>query len=355
VSQHAPPALGRSRAILLAAAALLSQGCFASSYLAQAAGGELGILRAARSNREVTRDSDAPGRMRRLVASVRSIKAFGEAQGLRATRNYRRYAELRRPAAVWVVEACAPLAFEVRHWSFPLVGSIPYLGFFGEPAARSYAAKLEREEGLDVDVRGAGAFSTLGWFEDPVLSTMISSGDEALGDLANVVLHESVHATLYVRDQSGFNESLASFVADGLTEPWLTSVLGRDAPETRAWVAAHARRRARAGRLHQGYQELAALYGSGAEDARKLSEKARILESLRAELSLARPLNNAVLADFKAYDSGGPAFGRLLAACDGRWHRFLRAVAGLGEASFTRRQQQDLEPVVDRLLAQGCR
>ena len=147
--QPTPAPSGRAaRALVLAASALLSQGCFSARYLTQAAGGELGILSAARANREVIRDASASGRVRRLVASVRSIKAYGELQGLHATRNYRRFAELHRPAAVWVVEACAPLAFQVKHWHFPLVGSIPYLGFFDEGAARAYASSLARTEAL---------------------------------------------------------------------------------------------------------------------------------------------------------------------------------------------------------------
>jgi predicted aminopeptidase len=279
------------------------------------------------------------------------VKAFGEAHGLRPTASYDRYADLRRPAAVWVVQACAPLSFDVRRWRFPIVGSIPYLGFFDERAARRYAASLAAEEGLDVDVRGASAFSTLGWFDDPVLSTMIERGEAALGDLANVVLHESVHATLYVNDQSAFNESLASFVADRLTPRWLAAALGPGAPEATAWAAAHERQRARTRRLHDAWVELDALYRSGAADADKRAGKERILAALRAELRIARPINNATLAGYKTYDTGGPAFERLLAACGGSLPRFLRALRG---AEFERPQQQQLDDVIDRLARGGC-
>src|SRR3972149_972032 len=213
---------GRRRTpCLLAVVALASAGCFSARYVAQATSGEFRILHAARPIPEAVADPRVPARIGRLLLSVRTIKAYARARGLRPTGNYESYADLRRSAAVWVVQGCAPLAFDVKRWRFPIVGTIPYLGFFDEGAARRYAGALARQEGLDVDVRVASAFSTLGWFHDPVLSTMIPGTDDALGELANVVLHESVHATLYVKDQSAFDESLASFVADRLTLPWL--------------------------------------------------------------------------------------------------------------------------------------
>jgi predicted aminopeptidase len=338
----------------LAALALLGAGCFPARYLAQAARGQIQMLRAARPIPEVVAARAVPGDVGRLLLAVPAMKAFGEAHGLRPTRSYGRYADLRRPAAVWVVQACAPLSFDVRRWRFPIVGSIPYLGFFDEQAARRHAAALAAEEALDVDVRGAGAFSTLGWFDDPVLSTMIPPGDVALGELANAVLHESVHATLYVNDQSAFDESLASFVADRLTPRWLDAALGPAAPEAVAWRTAQARQRARARRLHDAWVELDALYRSPAAEAEKRAGKARVLEAARAELRLARPLNNASLAGFKTYDSGAPAFERLLAACGGSFPRFLGALGTLRAGDFARPQQPDFDAVVDRLARGGC-
>jgi predicted aminopeptidase len=339
------------RTFLLLVAGLLGAGCFSARYVAQAARGQLGIVQAARPIREVVAEGRAPARIARLLLTVRAIKAYGRAHGLTPTGNYGRYADLHRPAAVWVVQGCAPLAFDVKRWSFPVVGSIPYLGFFDEGDARRYADSLAREEGLDVEVREASAFSTLGWFQDPVLSTMIPRGEEALGALANVVLHESVHATLYVKDQSAFDESLASFVADRLTLPWLESVLGKDAPETKEWARVHARHRARVARLHRAYVDLDRLYRSGESDSRKRAEKARMLEAVRRELGLTRPLNNAALAGYKTYDTGGPSFERLLGACRGSWPCFLEALSTLDEADFGRPQREDFEDVVDRLAA----
>jgi predicted aminopeptidase len=335
------------------AAALLATGCFPARYLGQAACGEYGLLSAARPIPEVVASRAAPARVARLLLSVGVVKAFGRAHGLAPTRSYGRYADLHRPAAVWVVQGSAPLAFESRRWSLPLVGTMPYLGFFDREAARRYGAALASEEGLDVDVRGAAAFSTLGWLGDPVLSTMITSGDEALGELANTVLHESVHATLYVKDQSSFDESLASFVADRLTPAWLRGVAGRDAVETRAWIAAQAAHRARADRLHRAYLDLDAVYHSDESVAWKAAEKARLFSELREALHIAGTLNNATLAGHVTYDTGAASFERLLAAC-GSWPRFMKALATLRPEDFGRPQQREFGPAVDRLARGRC-
>ena len=340
--------------LVIAAAALAATGCFGAGYVAQAVGGQAAILHAARPISTVMADPEAPGRVRHLLQSVRAIKRYGLSQGLEPTRSYERYADLHRPAAVWVVQGCAPLAFDVRRWRFPFVGTVPYLGFFDPGAAERYAGALAERERLDVEVRTAGAYSTLGWFRDPVLSTMIPSGPEARGELANVVLHESVHATVYVNDQSAFDESLASFVADRLTRAWLLGALGAASAETRAWIEAHERWSARRQRLHRAYEELDALYRSTVSDDEKRAGKGRVLDALQRELKLRRPLNNAALAGYRAYDTGTAAFERLLVACDGSWPRFLAAVGRLRPGDFERPQQEDLDPVIDRLAAQGC-
>jgi predicted aminopeptidase len=342
------------RRLLLAATALLSQGCFTAGYLAQAARGEARLLLDARPLDEVLADPATPPRIRALLARVPAIKDYARAQGLSATKSYDRYTDLGRPAAAWLVQACAPLAFVPRRWSFPVVGSVPYLGFFDEAAARRLAAALAEEEGLDVDVRTPRAWSTLGWFRDPVLSTMLPPGDAALGELANTIFHESVHATVYVKDQSAFDESLASFVADRLTLPWLVGALGPEAGEVRAWTEAEARGRTRAARLHATWLELDGLYRSTAPVAEKLAGKAAILAALQAELRLPGPINNATLAGYRTYDTGAEAFERLLAACQGRWGRLLGTVAGLRSEDFGLAQQEHFDALLDRLAAAGC-
>lgn len=344
----------RCLALLLAAAALPSSGCFTAAYLGQAAGGQYAILHGAQVMRAAVRDGRIPERTRGLLMLVPAIKDFGRANGLKPTRNYEHYVDLHRPAAVWVVQACAPLAFDVRRWRFPLVGSVPYLGFFDEGAARRKARALKEEEGLDVDVRTASAYSTLGYLRDPVLSTMISSGEDAVGDLANVILHESVHATIYLPGQSTFDESLASFVADRLTLEFLRQSYGAEAAQTRGWAAEQRRSDEYLARFRRAYTELDGLYRSAEADDVKRTRKAALLGELQRELRLRRPLNNASLAGYRTYDSGAAELERLLATCQESWPRFFAALRTLSAADFDRTQQESFGPVINRLAARGC-
>jgi predicted aminopeptidase len=341
------------RRLLLLVTWLASSGCFTTRYLIQAAGGQYELLHVARPLSHVKEDPAVPPRIRALLAKVPAIKRFGQLNGLTPTGNYGRYADLRRPAAVWVVQGCKSLSFEPRRWDFPIVGTVPYLGFFDEGAARRYAKELALEPGLDVTVRTAAAYSTLGWFKDPVLSTMIPEGPEAFGELANVILHESVHATVYVPSQSAFNESLASFVADELT--WLL-VVGRgglQSAEAKAWLAGEERSARFVKELHRAYEDLDAIYRSARTDDEKRALKEARLTALQQALGLRRRFNNADLAGSRTYDTGRPAFERLRRACGGL-PKLLEAIRSLKETDFTSPQQQQFEDVVDTLAARAC-
>jgi len=338
---------------LLLVTCLGGSGCFTTRYLLQAAGGQYQLLHEARPLSAVTADPTVPPRVRALLAKVPAIKRYGQRHGLTPTSNYERYADLHRSAAVWVVQACARLAFTPRRWRFPLVGSVPYLGFFDEAAAREYAAQLEAAEDLDVTVRTASAYSTLGWFRDPVLSTMVPEGPLAFGALANVILHESVHATVYVPNQSAFNESLASFVADELTWRLVVGRAGLDSDEARAWMESEARGARVSQALRDTREALDLVYRSEAADTEKRAQKERLLTALQRDLGLRRRFNNADLAGSRDYDDGGPAFSRLLRAC-GSVRALLAAVRRLDEADFAAPQQQPFDAVVDTLAQRAC-
>jgi predicted aminopeptidase len=337
----------RTRAQMLGVVWLgcLLSGCGGVRYVAQAAGGQWSLIQNARPIPKVIRDQKTPPRLRRLLAEVRVIKRYGEASGLKPTANYARYVQLDRPAVVWVVSACAPLQFKSKVWRFPIVGDFPYLGWFELKEANAFADEL-RKEGLDVDVRGASAYSTLGWFQDALLSSMISEGDEALGYLVNVVLHESVHATLHLPGQAYFNESLASFVADHLTLEYLDVTRGAQSVEKAAYEKSESNATKRAKRLHEAYDELDLLYRSARPDAEKLEEKARLLAALKQELKLRRDVNNAMLTQYRTYDSGQAELETLYRACGESWPRFFGALRELKPASFSGPHQRDFGSVV---------
>lgn len=341
------------RGLLLLVVVVAASGCFGTRYVLQAAAGQYELLHVARPLKTAREDPDVPERIRALLAKVPAIKRYGELNGLTPTENYERYADLKRPAAVWVVQGCAPLAFEPKRWSFPIVGTVPYLGYFDEASARATAAQLAKDEPLDVTVRTAAAYSTLGWFKDPVLSTMIPEGPEAFGELANVILHESVHATVYVPSQSAFNESLASFIADELTWRLVVGRSGLQSPEARAWLEGEARSQRFGRAAHAAYEDLDALYRSSASDDEKRAKKAARLEALSRELGTRRRFNNADLAGFRTYDTGRPAFERLMRACGGL-PGVLAAVKTLTPKDFPEPQANDFTAVVDALAARGC-
>ncbi|MFP6687679.1 MAG: aminopeptidase [Polyangiaceae bacterium] len=322
-------------------------GCFRLGYLAQAALGQDDIAYRMRPIHEVLADSSVPERTRKMLAVVERAKKFGQDHGLNPTSSYEAYADLKRSAVVWVVSACQPLRFEVQTWTFPIVGSVPYLGWFERRDAERHAARLRRA-GLDVNVRPARAYSTLGWFDDPVLSTMIRGGKEALADLVDVVLHESVHSTLYIGSQSRFNESLASFVARELTRDFLRSQIGLKVAA--AYLQDQADVDRRRARMHEIYKQLDQLYRSSQSDAAKRKKKAQWLAALRAELGFQREINNATLAQSRTYHAGAVPFARLLARC-GNIKTMMAALKRVGPDSFGSPQQLDLDPV----LARVCR
>lgn len=345
------------RPVLTTAFALVAlgdAGCLTAAYVVQAAGGQCELAAKSTPITSVVADKSTPPALKELLSSVADVKRYAVRHGLQPTNNYTSYVDVDRPYVVWVVSASEPLRLQAKNWQFPIVGSVPYLGWFDRDDALYHARRLKRA-GWDVDVRGTTAYSTLGWFNDAVLSTMIESGAQAHGELANTVLHESVHATLYINSQSAFNESLASFVADRLTVVYLVGRFGPSAPQTTAYLETEAEGDRRARRLHAAYLQLEALYASRLSAAEKLAVKARVLRAVQAELAFARPINNATLMQFRTYNTGTDALSRLLETCASDWSRFFGALRRLDATWFSQPQQEDPTPVLDRLARGGCR
>lgn len=337
------------RLLTIGLLALASTGCGTLEYLSQAAYGQRDIVFRTRPLADAIADPNVPERTRRLLAEVPAIKRFGERNGLRATRNYEGYADLRRRQVVWVVSACDPLRFRSKVWHFPIAGDVPYLGWFHRRDADRYADELRRDEQLDVDVRGSAAYSTLGWFRDPVLSTMLPDDDSALGELTETVLHESLHATMYVKGQTSWNESVANFVGGYLAGRYLAETRGPQAKETLGYLGLEQYAERRAARMHRAYEELATLYASDRSPDEKLAEKARVLARLTAEIHPSHPINNATLAQFKSYNTGEAELTALLAACSGDFARFLALLAGVDASAFGEPQQRDLGAITKPL------
>jgi predicted aminopeptidase len=342
--------LFRDKLVGLIAALALSTGCITVQAAAQSAEGELQLLSARKPIEDVIRDPRSPLRVRVLLSQIAKIKQFGEANGLTPTENYQEYVDVHRAAVVYVVTACQPLRFEPKTWGFPIAGEFPYLGWFQLGSALDLARELE-SDGLDVDVRGTTAFSTLGFFHDPVLSTMISRGPEALGDLVNVVVHESVHATLHIDGQAFFNESLASFVADHLTQRYLAETPGVLPVQKSAWQEQQVQSEKIIAQLHEAYVELERIYLSGDSGEVKRARKAAYLAALRERLQWKGRLNNATLMGQRTYSSGSKGFDALYAACQGDFRCFFDRLRKLKAEDFPKQQDEEFDAILESLAA----
>jgi predicted aminopeptidase len=331
-------------------AAPLLGGCLEVCYLGQAVAGQDELFSRARPIEEIVADTRVADEVRLQLGLVARVKRFGERHGLAPTKSYEEYADLEREAAVWVVSAAEPLRLVPTTWRFPIVGEVPYLGWFEQADARALGLELAAR-GLDVSVREARAYSTLGWFRDPVLSTMLRDGT---AELVDVVLHESTHATHYVPSQTVFNESLATFVARRLTARFLAEEQGLSPLELHDHAEREHSRARRIRRFRETLGELEVLYASSRPETEKLTEKRRILEALRRELGLTLELNHAVLLQARAYGSGEAGFGRLLEACGGDFRRFLAAVRRIDGGTFSRRDEPAIDALLDGRASAGC-
>ncbi len=335
----------------LALGSLASSGCLYTTYVAQAAKGQFELLGKARKIEDVVNDPDTPLRTAMMLAELPAIKDYGRSYGLKIRNNYKHFSALGRPAAVWFTAAADPVAFRPRKWCFPIVGCFAGLGWFNEDDAVKFKLEMEAK-GYDAIVRPASAYSTGGWFPDPVLSTMLGNGDDALPELANVILHESVHATVLVNDQPFFNESLASYVADALTDNWIRLRFGPGSPEDVAWNLGQALSLPRVARMLSAYKALKAVYSSNRSRDGKLAEKAKIIDELMADLKMRKRPNNASLTEVRVYSGGAAPLLVAHRKC-GDLRTLIDASKTLKRSDFKKKLEDDLT-AIGELLAQRC-
>lgn len=200
---------GPAAASVLAASAVLAAGACSPGYVARAAYEEAKILQDRRPIDEVIHDTATTSDVRQKLRLVRDARYFAVHDlGLDAGKSFESFAQVDRDTLLMVVSAAPPYQLAWKTWWFPIVGRIPYRGYFDPTQARELAQKLE-EEGYDVYIRPSSAFSTLGWLPDPMLSSMLRSDSVSL---VETVIHEITHTTYFPRGEVRFNESFANFV-----------------------------------------------------------------------------------------------------------------------------------------------
>ncbi len=327
-----------ARALPILLAGLFAGGCTTLGYYAQAVSGQLDILARARPIDEWLADPTVPpARKARLELAVQ-LRSFAVRElGLPDNGSYRHFADLERPYVLWNVFATPEFSLALKQWCFPFAGCVSYRGYFSRQRAEAEAAQL-RAQGHEVYVAGVVAYSTLGWFADPLLNTML---DKPEIELAALLFHELAHQRLYLRDDSLFNESFAVTVELEGVRRWLAA---RGAPSRYASYLESRRRRDELQRLLLDYRaRLETLYRTASDDAAKRAAKRELFARLARDYAALKTrwggyggfdawmqeMNNAKLAAVGLYHCYVPAFEALLGRSGGDLAAFYRAAEHL--------------------------
>lgn len=297
---------------------------FSGCYYTQAARGQWELMRKREPIARVIEDPETPEDLRRRLELVQEARDFSvEVLHLPDNKSYRSYADLERDYVLWNIFAAEEFSVTPRTWCYPIVGCLSYRGYFKREKAEALGRDL-REQGYDVFLGGVPAYSTLGKFSDPVLNTMMHWDDIRL---VATLFHELAHQVLYIRDDTGFNESFATAVEEFGIERFLES--RGEGDEFEAYREQKAFREALVDLVSEAREDLRTLYEQDLDaDSMRMKKSRRIdvltddvrglldKNGLNADAWLLQPFNNARLASFALYEGRVPAFRRMLANCD---------------------------------------
>jgi predicted aminopeptidase len=331
---------GPLRPLLLAAALAMSlAGCGNLGYYAQAVGGHFDVMAAARPIDEIVRDPAGDPALHTQLREALAIREFATRElGLPDNGSYRNYADLGRPFVLWNVFAAPEFSLQPRSWCMLMVGCVSYRGYYAREDAERLATEL-RQEGYDTFVGGVPAYSTLGWFDDPVLNTFLRQGTL---EVARTVFHELAHQRIFVRDDTVFNESFATAVENEGLRRWTAGHLA--AGQRAGFEKQRARKEAMVGLLRDYRKRFRVLYETPRAADRQLQAKTDLLAALHADYAalkagwggyagydrvLGADFNNATLVSFALYGELVPAFELLLQQEGHDLQRFYRRVSEL--------------------------
>lgn len=299
---------------LLAFATIALSGCQTVQFYSQAVVGQVSILAKRQPVERVLANPETPEALRQKLQLTQDVRAFAERElGLPVDGAYAGWADLGRDYVVWNVFAAPEFSLELQTRCFPIAGCVSYQGYFSEEAARQAAERLA-DDGLDVYVGGVAAYSTLGWFDDPILNTFIHRSDDGL---AALLFHEIAHRAVYVRDDTTFNESFASAVEQAAMQRWLADRGGDE--RFAAWLEGQRREQAVIRLILDTRQSLDALYRTRIAASAMRRRKAETIESMRQEYArlgeghpfagwMSAPINNAKLGTVAEYNRWVDAF-----------------------------------------------
>lgn len=323
-------------------------GCSTVSYYRQSIGGQLELWK---KRQPIADLLTAPGMsdvLREKLQTTLAIRDFASTElALPDNDSYRSYADLQRPFVVWNVFAAQPFELNLKRWCFPFAGCVGYRGYFSQSDAQEFADGLAAK-GMDVYVGGVAAYSTLGWFDDPLLNTVLNRPPARI---AGLIFHELAHQQLYVEGDTAFNEGFATAVQLEGVRRWLAKY--GDETQRRDYAQFQRRQTDFVTLVTAARDRLRAVYALGADKTDMRTQKTAIQAELRQQYQrlkkrwdgysgydawFAQPLNNAQLAAVTTYRDRVPAFQQLLAQQHGDMAAFYKACAALGELPASERR-----------------
>lgn len=326
------------------------QGCEQIGYYSQAVQGHIDIMLSQEPIDELIDNPEIDPKLKKRLNEVIAALEFAESRLAipQAQTNYRSFVQLDRSYPVWSVVAAPDDSLSPRQWCYPFVGCASYRGYYSKQAAIAYAQAIANEGNMDTHVGGADAYSTLGWFDDPVLSTFFKRDEIGLHAL---IFHELAHQVLYLKGDSTFNESFASAVEESGVELWL-----KERPEL---VSQYLDRKHRSKDFTQLLQstrtQLQEIYQSEVSRAEKLKQKEHILSELTKQYEhikttrwegypgydrwFEKPVNNARLALVSTYNHWVPAFKQWIQQCEYDFPKFYREAQKLSEQNKEERER----------------
>jgi len=307
--------------------------CSGPSYYLQAMSGQNKLMKSRQDIQSLLNDPATPAGLAGHLQTAEQIKEFAQDElGLPIDGSYSSYVEVEGEALVWNVVATGEFSLQPKKWCFPVAGCVPYRGFFEKQKARQSADRLS-QKGMDVIVSPAAAYSSLGWFNDPLLSTMFSGSDSRL---AAYLFHELAHQRLYVKSDGLFNEGYANFVEETGVRSWLE--FNQRPEELQRWQQLREVSRDFSSLVGKARADLNGLYRSNETNDAMRQQKAAIFTALEHDYQqlsdekwqgksyysswFKEPLNNARLALYNTYEGSHCAFQGLWVQSGGDWQKF---------------------------------
>lgn len=334
--------------------ALILSSCSTISYYKQSVQGHLSLMSARQPIAELIASQSTTEEKKQLFKRILEIREYATQQlGLPDNGSYKSYVELDRDYVVWNVVATPEYSLTPKTWCFPVAGCVAYRGYYANQDAEKFAASLnEQEQQYDIAISGASAYSTLGWFDDPVLSSMSDRGEILL---AETIFHELAHQVLYLKKDSSFNEAFATAVAIAGVRQWLSD---SDPKKLDAYNDYLSRRLSFNQLIDEFSGKLKDAYSQDLPLEQKLSAKKALFKNLQIDYQnrkqewdgfngydkwFAQDLNNAHLALISTYWKQVPVFDRWIIACKQDLPDFYKAVQKLAH------QKQRLSDILETI------